>query len=118
MSIFSKKPKLTPHNDPNSFGNIAVELAYVDQKTLKKALELQEGRQPLGAVLISMGSLTPLQRDEIVFEQRRRQAKDATSRSKIDLERQVTGFGHLQDKLQKALTRSTEFNARLALKKG
>lgn len=117
FSKLFKAEKLSPETDPNSFGHIACELRYANLEDVNRALAAQEARQPLGDVMVSMGLLTPLQRAEIIFEQRRRHAKTPTAKSCIDLERQSLGLKHVKSSLEKALAHSQAFNATLALKK-
>jgi len=73
--FFSKKSVEAPHQqeDPNSFGNIAIEKGFITQKELEQVLKLQEAR--LGEILVKEGMLTSDQRDEIFIEQKIRKGE-------------------------------------------
>jgi len=79
-----KNPAKDPFSDPDSFGNIALEMRYITKEDLLNALKKQEQRLPLGEILVSMGKLAPWQKEEILFEQAARKA--ATSEEKVQVE--------------------------------
>lgn len=107
MVFWKRKAKqLSPVEDPNSFGNIAREMGYIDNDTLEKAVQLQERRVPLGEILITMGVLTLTERDEILFEQKRRAAKNNTAKSIIELERQRSGITNFSRNIEQMTQRS------------
>lgn len=67
--------------DPNSLGNILIELGYVTPDTLERAIKIQKSQSLLGRILVNMkpeeGGITEEQLQEALLEQkiRRRKAK-------------------------------------------
>lgn len=69
-------PFVAAAEDPTSFGNLAIERGWISPHDLEEALELQRRRVPkLGQVLIEIGAVSEEQRDELLFEQRRRRGQ-------------------------------------------
>ncbi len=67
--LFGSRSCVSPVDDPNSFGNIALQRGYITKADLERALRTQETQAPLGEVLVGMGVLTELQKEEILHEQ-------------------------------------------------
>lgn len=72
-----------PSDDPDSFGNIAKELGFIDDLILQRALAAQRAKSPLGELLVEMGELTEFERDEVILEQRRRRATSKHERALV-----------------------------------
>jgi hypothetical protein len=87
MRFWNRKTK-DPFTDPDSFGNIAIEKNYLTKEQLQNAVQRQQERLPLGEVLVQMGLLDDLQKDEILIEQRRRRSFFRTSLAQAELDRQ------------------------------
>lgn len=71
--LFSRNGMTTPAEDPDSFGNLAVEKGYITRDDLQEALTVQTER--IGEVLVRMGKLTEEQLDCLLIEQRVRKGE-------------------------------------------
>jgi len=58
-----------PYRDPTSIGNLAIAKGYATPAQVATAIQRQEERLPLGAILVEQGVLTELQLDELLIEQ-------------------------------------------------
>ena len=64
-----------PHRDPTSIGNLAIAKGYATRAQVACAIQRQEERLPLGAILVEQGVLTEVQLDELLIEQEIRRKK-------------------------------------------
>lgn len=71
--LFSRSGVVVPAEDPDSFGNLAVEKGYITRDDLEQALTVQTER--LGEVLLRMGKLTEEQLECLLLEQRTRKGE-------------------------------------------
>lgn len=71
-NVFSRN-EATPAEDPDSFGNLAVEKGYITHDDLQEALSVQ--REPIGEVLVRLGKLTEEQLECLLLEQRVRKGE-------------------------------------------
>lgn len=95
---FKKYPQ--PEEDPDSFGNICLQYGYIDHPDLFAALKEQARRSPLlGEVMVSLGMLSDLQRDEIVAEQQKRRATTKAERAAAQQQLQTLSMRKVRTRL-------------------
>lgn len=74
--------------DPSSLGNLAIERGIISQEDLDRALDVQRQQVPkLGEVMIQIGMVTEEQRDDLLFEQRRRRGQKIATEELLAHER-------------------------------
>jgi len=109
-SALKAQVALIPEEDPNSIGNLAIELGYITLAELREAVQIQQQRLPLGKILIGMGKLTEDQLKDLLLEQavRRGEITDREAirrhqRSKMrhKMSQIKTGFRELRDESQR-----------------
>jgi len=106
-----------PSNDPDSFGNIAIELGMITKEQLAKAIRIQEKKLPLGEILVEIGVLTETQREEILIEQERRKLDKTTTGHKaaFEMRRQRAMMRQMRNGLSEIQEQTTQFVATLAV---
>lgn len=70
--IGGNDPFIKAAKDSTSIGNLAVAKGWISKEDLEKALLVQREKLRLGEIFVDLKLLTEEQRDELLFEQRRR----------------------------------------------
>lgn len=105
-----------PEEDPNSIGNLAVELRFITEETLKKAIRTQKERMRLGEILLDMKVITSDQLAELLFEQRLRRGEASREEiRKFERIRQQRGLRSLTTHFQEAAESVRGFTTDLQL---
>ena len=65
--------------DPNSIGNLAIEMGWCTPADIEEAMNVQRGRPRLGQILVDLGKLTEEQRIDLLIEQRLRKGEKVSS---------------------------------------
>lgn len=66
-------------SDPNSIGNLAIEMGWCTLNDITEALAVQRKRLRLDQILVDLGKLTEEQRDDLWIEQRIRRGKKVSA---------------------------------------
>jgi len=95
--------------DPDNFGNVAVDLGYVTNEDVKKAVEHQKQRLPIGEILVLLGYMSEWERDQVLLEQDMRRAANNAERASVELRRQGLIITQLKRSLKDMTDATTTF---------